>query len=71
MAEAAIGTEKPAIKETCQLKNPLTGCQISERKQYSPPAYGIASPRLPYDRAAQRVITWQLFYNLSASPEPG
>jgi hypothetical protein len=56
MAEAAIGAEKPTMKEVQPLRNPKRGWYNSERNTYSPPACGIAVPSCPYARAPQRAI---------------
>jgi len=43
-AEAATGAVNPTKKETQPLRKPANGEKSSERKAYSPPAFGNLAP---------------------------
>ncbi len=56
IAEAAIGAEKPTIKDNQPLKNPSKGLKSFVIKIYSPPASGKVAPNSPKAIAPQNAI---------------
>lgn len=56
IAEAAIGAEKPTIKDSQPLKNPSNGLKSLVIKIYSPPASGKVAPNSPKAIAPQKAI---------------
>jgi len=47
IAEAAMGAEKPANRDTQPVRKPSSGWKRRDRKVYSPPALGMAAPSSP------------------------